>query len=204
MTYSEVWDEVHNRIDWVKDCDHCFSDFIEKNFELNKNYTFLDLGCGVGACTTYLAKRNYKVIAVDVSSVAIQKLRNNLGFLTPNVDIRNLDVRTIDFPDKSLDCIVDVACLSSLTLDEANEIVKKAGKWLKPSGKFYSRQLCEPYSQTFKERAPSRMVSTEEIGKMFAGGGFVGEMVPNTVLIKWSGDHLAMSFFEAVMTAQER
>lgn len=79
MNLRETWNECHkhfikNREDIVIDewLDN-FSDIIE-----NCKTPIIDLGCGSGNDTLYLINKGKKVISVDCSDYAIEKLKKNI------------------------------------------------------------------------------------------------------------------------------
>ncbi|HWP61290.1 MAG TPA: class I SAM-dependent methyltransferase [Candidatus Paceibacterota bacterium] len=60
----------------------------------------LDLGCGTGRTTVYLA-RTCEVIGVDYSEAMIRRAKE----LHPLLDLRVMDARKLEFPDESFDAV---------------------------------------------------------------------------------------------------
>ena len=122
--------------------------------ELQKNSTILDLGCGEGKDSVYLAKKGFKVTAVDFSKESIHKTKqlaeqNDLNIKTVNSKIKSfleyhnyfdaiVCINSLQFIDqKEIKETVDLIksrtnqngfnVISSFVAQ--NEIMKKKAKW---------------------------------------------------------------------------
>lgn len=117
----------------------------DAEFEITPQTTFLDLGCGTGRNTLYVADQYHaKAIGYDFSEKAIQlgqeqvkkeKLENLVEF----------EVRSIGdvFPlaDNSVDIVFDVTSSNSLSADERNVYLQEVFRVLKSGGYFFTRAL---------------------------------------------------------------
>lgn len=61
----------------------------------------LDIACGMGRHSKYLASKGFEVDALDISSVAIEQLQN-----IPNIHAREVDFDTYTLPKEKYDLIV--------------------------------------------------------------------------------------------------
>ena len=61
----------------------------------------LDIACGMGRHSKYLASLGFKVDALDISSVAIEQLQN-----IPNINAKEVDFDTYTLPKERYDLIV--------------------------------------------------------------------------------------------------
>jgi ubiquinone/menaquinone biosynthesis C-methylase UbiE len=99
---------------------------------VGKNKYVLDAGCGTGNLSLKLAPNNY-VTAVDFSQkmlqIAKQKLTN-----CPNVTLKQGDVTSLDFNEKTFDIVVSVNVLYNL--DDPQGAIKEAYRVLKEKGVF--------------------------------------------------------------------
>lgn len=104
----------------------------------------LDVGTGQGFLALKLAERGFSVTGIDsacfdYSKDSIEKAREQAGEAGGNVEFRQADVRELNAPDGSFDCIVSsqaVHCMS----DQCG-CVQAVHRLLKPGGRF----LCIDY-----------------------------------------------------------
>lgn len=90
----------------------------------------LEIGCGSGAFTELLASRARNVVALDLSPEMIRLARARSAGRT-NVEYRLGDVMRLPLPAEGYDCIVSIATLHHLPLEQALLKMKDA---LRPNG----------------------------------------------------------------------
>ncbi|GGW99080.1 methyltransferase [Streptomyces malachitofuscus] len=95
----------------------------------------LDLGCGSGGDALWLARRGWRVTAVDVSSVAVERLAalaaaHGLG---ERIGARRHDLRE-SFPDGRFDLVSAHYLHTPLELDRAT-VLRTAAHALRPGGR---------------------------------------------------------------------
>jgi SAM-dependent methyltransferase len=95
----------------------------------------LDVGCGAGTYSLYMADRGYDVTAIDFMPQAIDMVRRRAAEADQQIDVVHADVRTWT-PDASFDVILDVGCLHSLPLSERGAYRRQLCRWLAPGGDF--------------------------------------------------------------------
>ena len=78
----------------------------------------LDLGCGTGTHSIYLAQQGCTVVGVDFSSKAIALARQKALQTGVNVDFRIGDVTRLDFLNGPFDIVLDVGCFHGLSESE--------------------------------------------------------------------------------------
>jgi SAM-dependent methyltransferase len=82
----------------------------------------LDLGCGTGTTSLYLAGLGWSVVGVDFAPNAIWRARRKARQLkvTNKTAFYNADVSRLDFlmPDPPFDLAVDIGCLHVLSSDQ--------------------------------------------------------------------------------------
>lgn len=78
----------------------------------------LDLGCGTGTSSLFLASRGWQVTGIDFVPIAIQRARQNARERALNVDFRVGDVCHLPELRDPYDLAVDVGCFHSLRLDQ--------------------------------------------------------------------------------------
>lgn len=95
----------------------------------------LDVGCGAGTYTLYLADRGYAVTGIDMIPKAIALLRQG-------AEKRGLEVNAVQADilswcdDQPFDVILDVGCLHSLSADLRQTYRQQLLSWLAPGGDF--------------------------------------------------------------------
>jgi ubiquinone/menaquinone biosynthesis C-methylase UbiE len=137
----------------------------------NNNLTFLDLGCGTGASTLFLAKKGFKVLSVDISKTACQKLNDNLSSNEKHlVEIIDKDVLELELDDESVDCILLINIIDViLDIQSAVSLLDKVRRWLKPEGRIFSTVLHDfPESLSRDRLIIVRTYTIEELQKVFA------------------------------------
>jgi len=92
----------------------------------------LDLACGAGRNTLYLAKMGYSVDAVDIAEVALESLKKEaqtLGVLE-KIAIRLQDLETLEFKADSYDLIVMMNYLDRALIKTTQEALKVGGRYI--------------------------------------------------------------------------
>ncbi len=90
----------------------------------------LDIGCGTGAFTRLLAGRSDHVLGLDLSPQMIRVARERSpGY--PNIEFQVADVRRWEFAAGRLDCVVSIATMHHLPLQE---MLLKIEAALRPGG----------------------------------------------------------------------
>lgn len=99
--------------------------------------TILELGCGQGRDCIFFAKKDYEVTATDLSSQAIDFLKNSVEKLKiNNVYAQIQDLKKEFELKKTYDCIYSNLSLQFFNEDELDEIFSKVASCLKPNGLF--------------------------------------------------------------------
>lgn len=89
----------------------------------------LDLGCGTGHLTAQIEQCGAKVIGFDPSSKMLENARREY----PQLDFREADARTFDFPER-FDAIFSNAVLH--WIHEPELVIERVAHHLKPGGRF--------------------------------------------------------------------
>jgi SAM-dependent methyltransferase len=100
---------------------------------LNKNTYALDVGCGTGRWTKYLAGRAGFIEAIDPSNAVLAA--DHLLKDVPNVRIAKASVETIPFADNTFDFAMSIGVLHHIP--DTQQAMKDCVKKVKPGGYFY-------------------------------------------------------------------
>lgn len=87
----------------------------------------LEIGCGTGVFTRILAAHAQNVFAVDLSPQMIRLARQQ-STDHPNIEYATTDVMRLTLPAESYDCIISLATLHHLPLEQAVSKMKDALK----------------------------------------------------------------------------
>ncbi len=96
----------------------------------------LDLGCGTGTHSIYLARQGYTVVSVDFSAKAIQVANRKANQAEVKVDFRVDDVTRLDFLQEPFDIGLDVGCFHSLNKNERTHYAENLTRLMYPGGLF--------------------------------------------------------------------
>ena len=94
----------------------------------------LDLGCGEGADSVWLAERGWDVVAVDISETALGRAKEAAGTrgVTDRIEFVALDLSE-DFPSGTFDLISSQFLHSTVYLDRS-KVLANAAAALRPNG----------------------------------------------------------------------
>ncbi len=113
--------------------------FIFKNFKQKnkKKIKVLDLGCGGGNNSLFLAKEGFDLYAIDGSSESIKITRKKLKFYDKKKIIK-CNFTKLPFKNNFFDCIIDRQSLSCNSFKDIKRIVKEIYRVSKPSCRIIS------------------------------------------------------------------
>lgn len=122
-----------NDVPWHRDePDSFLVDVIKKR---NKPGRALDLGCGTGSYSVYLAKQGYEVTGLDMFPRALEMGKERAKKEGVEVNWEQADLFTWQPPQK-FDFILDSGCLHSLVGGDLAQYKKQIVSWLAPGGEY--------------------------------------------------------------------
>lgn len=131
----------------------------------------LDLGCGTGRNSNYLAERDNNVIGIEISKTALLIAKERAISLGVNVDYRFGDIgESYDIKDDSIDIILDVTSSNSLNEKGRENYLNEMNRVLMKGGYIFVRALCKDGNKNVKnllKQSPGREYDTyimKEIG----------------------------------------
>ena len=101
-----------------------------------KNYCkILDLGCGTGKHSIYLAKKGFLVFATDVSPTGINIARQKAESQgLRNIHFKRHDMRRIPFADSSFDAVICTWAIYHGTLEQIQKTIREIYRVLRSNG----------------------------------------------------------------------
>lgn len=134
---AEWWGKFYSNKDkpipfFTNDPDENLVSYIESN--IFKPGKVLDIGCGNGRNSLYLAKKQYEVHGIDFSQTSIEWAREKALESSLNVDFINISIFDFETPDNNYDYIYDAGCLHHIKPHRRNKYLSKISKMLKDDG----------------------------------------------------------------------
>lgn len=139
--WDPIWDDVFRSRSWGKYPKEELVRFVARRYygvPDRAAVRILDLGCGYGAATWYLAREGFSVSAIDGSRVIIDLLQQRLASEGLSAALTVGDIVDLPYPSESFDCVVDLACLMCNGPAETRKILDGVFDRLKPGGRLFS------------------------------------------------------------------
>jgi ubiquinone/menaquinone biosynthesis C-methylase UbiE len=140
-----MWEEYYSVLgqlpDWLKRP----VPFIVEASSLFKKYgagVFLDLGCGVGRNSIYLAKEGFDVVAIDISISALKKTKTRSKIEgTPNVTVLRASMTNLPFVSRTLDAVISISVIHHALREDIEKAIEEIQTVLKDNGLFLANLL---------------------------------------------------------------
>lgn len=114
----------------------------------------LDLGCGTGRNSNYLAERGNFVFGLDLAANALKlasERAEKAGLSEQTKYLRQSIGDKLTFEDNSFDLILDITASNSIKSSEREVYLKESSRVLKPGGFMILRTLCKDGDQNAKK-----------------------------------------------------
>jgi len=151
-TEKSVWEDVYKNtpleeILWRSESASWFYQLVEEG--AIPIGVALDLGCGTGEKTIYLAKNGFTVTGVDISKTAIKHARKFAAQAGVQAEFYIQDDTDLSFlKNKVFDFILDFSALHGIAKEKQSKYAEEIAKHLKSKGLFFLR--------CFSKRTPDR------------------------------------------------
>jgi ubiquinone/menaquinone biosynthesis C-methylase UbiE len=122
----------------------------------------LDLGCGTGKHSIFLAKRGFSVYAIDISPAGIEIAKKKSESQGLNIHFKHHDMKSIPFSGNFFNAVICTWTIYHGTLKSIKQTISEVHRVLKPDGMFITDFL-------------SVADSTFGIGREIETNTFVGE-----------------------------
>ena len=129
------WDDYAKNVNSIWPSEHLIRFLSNCKPDQNLN-NILEIGCGSGRNSLYIAKQNYNLTITDISKFAIDKTLNLLE--TNGLSAKYFNGDIIDFRPESYDIIIDISSLQHLSLDDLKNTINKLYKKMPRGGKIFS------------------------------------------------------------------
>ena len=160
----------------LNDAEDIMLDMYCKRSEIKDGMNILDIGCGWGSLSLYLAKKYPKSKVVGVSNSNSQK--KFIDGLAADRNLRNLTIITEDINNfdtkETFDRIVSIEMFEHTK--NSKKLMNSINEWLKPGGMFFMH--------VFAHKDNPYYFDTEQDNAWMAKYFFTGGMMPNHNLFK--------------------
>jgi len=99
----------------------------------------LDIGCGAGNNTSFLAGEGFDVVGIDGSFTAIQTARKRITEQGLRAEFIHSDFTKLQLADASIDCVIDRCSVTHNRRETINRVLDEVRRVLKPGGLFFSQ-----------------------------------------------------------------
>lgn len=134
-----------------------------QHLALSPDSRLLDLGCGVGSTTRYLARKfGCEAVGIDYDTEMIEQAkRRSAGNRYAQISYQVMDGSAMEFPDASFDTVVlqSVACFN-----DKLPLLREVWRVLKPSGRVALNEVTWMRSPTEKVARVTRATVCETFG----------------------------------------
>jgi cyclopropane fatty-acyl-phospholipid synthase-like methyltransferase len=96
----------------------------------------LDLGCGTGTNSLFLARHGWHVVGVDLAGRAVRKAKRKASKAGLSVDFYTADVTKLDFLDPFFDLALDIGCFHALNDEGWGRYRDQLQRLLRPEARF--------------------------------------------------------------------
>ena len=117
--------------------------FIARNYNgaKRRKVAILDLGCGTGSNSWYLAREGFKTLGVDgsISAIKISRKRLKKEGLKGNFSIA--DITSLPYMSASFDCVIAIASIQHNCKSDIGKILREVHRIVKKRGRLFSMMI---------------------------------------------------------------
>jgi SAM-dependent methyltransferase len=126
----------------------------------------LDVGCGAGTFSVWLAQQGFEVTGIDVIPKALELAAERARGAGVRVDLVQADLLTWRAP-APFDLVLDSGCLHSLIAGSARDYCDRIDEWLAPGGDYVLGHWGKRHALDWRPIGPRRR-SRQELVELFA------------------------------------
>lgn len=139
--------------------------FIEQNTQHGRA---LDVGCGTGTNSIFLAQHGYHVVGVDFSAKAIATARQKAKRAGLAIDFHVADVTRLDFLTEPFDFVLDIGCLHAIDTEGRARYAAHLARLTLSGGVFMLYAFSPAIEQKHLVRLRNVGITPEEVQQLLA------------------------------------
>lgn len=166
--------------------------YLENRWKAQKFKVFMDVGCGKGRHSLYMAGAGFKVEAFDITESCVETLERKANKLHYQIKLKTCDMHNMPYQDNSVDCMLALSSINHTDTKGFKKILKEIYRVLKPDGEVYltlGSKDSEQYTREdsiavdantrarveegFAQKVPHFFVDDEDCKKLFTDFIFV-------------------------------
>jgi len=125
---------------------------------LEAGCSILDIGCGRGQISAWLAGQGYKVVGGELANAAVDLARQHFGDIGENLSYRQLDICAAEPEPGRFDAAVDRGCFHGVPDTLKARYVENVALWLRQNGRLLMLTKVDG-SQSETEQRVNRLFS---------------------------------------------
>ena len=141
VSWDPVWEDIFQREEWGKYPPEHVIRFVARRFYKvpdRRAVRILDLGCGTGACTWFMAREGLAASGIDGSATAVERAASRLADEGLSADLKVGDYVNLPWADNTFDGVIDNVSLYCNRFENCRRAVAEVRRVLKPGGHFHS------------------------------------------------------------------
>ncbi|MDP2629993.1 MAG: class I SAM-dependent methyltransferase [Candidatus Uhrbacteria bacterium] len=148
-SWDKTWEKIYRSKEWGKYPPEELVRFVAHNYYKTKDrkaIKILDVGCGTGAATWFIAREEFDAYGIDGSPTAIKIAKKRFAAEKLKGHFQVGDIISLPFKDDEFDAVTDIASIQHNSFKNIKKIVDETYRVLKPDGKFFSMMIAEDKS----------------------------------------------------------
>ncbi|HEV2231002.1 MAG TPA: class I SAM-dependent methyltransferase [Thermoplasmata archaeon] len=124
----------------------------------------LDVGCGAGTNSLFLARSGFEVSGIDLAPGAVRAADQRARRARLSIDFRVGDALQLPFPKGRFDGAIDVGCFHTLPIDLRADYARELARVLRKGARYALSWVAREYTRNF---GPPHRPSVEEVARAF-------------------------------------
>ncbi|MDF5723984.1 MAG: bifunctional 2-polyprenyl-6-hydroxyphenol methylase/3-demethylubiquinol 3-O-methyltransferase UbiG [Rhizonema sp. PD37] len=168
-SYSQIglegwWDlekGLHQKLHVMNPIRGNFTIELLKKYGISRSHKIVEIGCGGGILSEYIARQGFNVIGIDISEGAIEVAKQHALLDHIEIEYQTGSVYQLTFPNNSFDVVFSSDFLEHI--EDLDKAISEMSRILKPGGIFVFDTIAR------NEKAVKHYMSLETIGVIPAG-----------------------------------